>query len=184
MSQLPQPAGPSQAEPTTGHEPTTEPDPLDPTASAVAPDQPPTDRSATATAAGTGTASSTAAEATNARLVVGIALGVAAAALGGWILGEYPFTGVMPYFTGVLFALVVAEVMLSISRRPGPVVAAAACVVSACGIGLAVWIQSTEGLVAVPIGGWVAITLGAVVGLLRGGIIKRARPTTSTSPSS
>ncbi|HEX3426945.1 MAG TPA: hypothetical protein VHT30_12490 [Acidimicrobiales bacterium] len=110
-------------------------------------------------------------EASTARLVAGVAFGVGAAALGGWILGEYPFTGVMPYLTGVLFALVVAEIMLSISRRSGVVVAIPACIATAGGIFLAVWIQSTEGLVPIPIGGWVAIALGAVIALVRGGLI-------------
>lgn len=108
-------------------------------------------------------------EASSARLVGAVALGVGAAALGGWILGEYPFTGVMPYLTGVLFALVVAEIMLSISQRSGLAVAIPACIATAAGIFLAVWIQSTEGLVPIPVGGWAAIVLGAVVAFVRAG---------------
>ncbi|MGH9124015.1 MAG: hypothetical protein ACRDZ8_04715 [Acidimicrobiales bacterium] len=107
---------------------------------------------------------------TTGRLAAGIALGAVAAAFGGWILGEYPFTGIMPYITGVLFALVVTEIMLSISRRSGWDIGIAASLASIGGIGLAVWIQSTEGLIAVPVGGWVAIAIGGVVALLRGGL--------------
>lgn len=118
------------------------------------------------------------------RLAVGIVAGAAVAALGGWILGEYPFTGIMPYITGVLFALVVAEVILSISRRePNRAIAATSAVITAAGIGLAVWIQSTEGLVAIPPGGWVAIVLGFLVALLRGGIRAGGRPKASSQPS-
>jgi hypothetical protein len=119
------------------------------------------------------------------RMAVGIVLGAAVAALGGWILGEYPFTGIMPYITGVLFALVVAEVILSVSHSdPNRLVAAAAAVITAAGIGLAVWIQSTEGLVAIPPGGWVAISLGFVVALLRGGIRTGGRPKGNSQPPS
>jgi hypothetical protein len=119
------------------------------------------------------------------RMAVGIVLGAAVAALGGWILGEYPFTGIMPYITGVLFALVVAEVILSVSRSdPSRLVAAVAAVITAAGIGLAVWIQSTEGLVAIPPGGWVAISLGFVVALVRGGIRVGGRPKGNSPPPS
>ncbi len=119
------------------------------------------------------------------RMVVGIVAGAAVAALGGWILGEYPFTGIMPYITGVLFALVVAEVILSVGRRePNRMVGATAAVITAAGIGLAVWIQSTEGLVAIPPGGWVAISLGFVVALLRGGIRTGGRPKGNSQPPS
>jgi hypothetical protein len=112
-------------------------------------------------------------------------LGAAVAALGGWILGEYPFTGIMPYITGILFALVVSEVILSASgSTPSRLIAASAAVITAAGIGLAVWIQSTEGLVAIPPGGWVAIALGFIVALLRGGIRAVGRPKAHNQPSS
>lgn len=110
------------------------------------------------------------------RLLIAIVVGAAVAGLGGLILGEYPFTGVMPYIAGILFALVVAEVMLSIGRQPGAATAAAAAVCSAGGLGWAVWISSGRGVAPVPIGGWVAIVIGAAVGLARGGIRTAARP--------
>jgi hypothetical protein len=125
------------------------------------------------------------AESTPARLITGIVLGAAVAGLGGWILGEYPFTGFTPYIAGVLFALVVTEVMLSISHRHDLVIAIAGAGCTVAGLGLAVRISTGEGIDPIPIGGWVALGVGAVVALLRGGITasvgRRAR---STPPSS
>jgi hypothetical protein len=108
--------------------------------------------------------------------VAGILIGAAGAALGGWILGEYPFTGIMPYATGVLFALVVGEVMSSISRQTTWLIAGATVIASVGGIGLAVWIESTEGRFPIPVGGWVAIAIGGVVALAQGWVRMAKRP--------
>ena len=120
-------------------------------------------------------------EATPVRLTTGILLGAGVAALGGWILGEYPFTGFTPYIAGVLFALVVTEVMLSISHRHDRVIAIAGAICTVGGLGLAVRISTGNGIDPIPIGGWVALGVGAVVALLRGGITasvgRRARNT-------
>jgi hypothetical protein len=120
-------------------------------------------------------------EPTPARLITGIVLGAAVAGLGGWILGEYPFTGFTPYIAGVLFALVVTEVMLSISHRRDGVIAIAGALCTLAGLGLAVRISTGEGIDPIPIGGWVALGVGAVVALLRGGLTawvgRRARST-------
>jgi hypothetical protein len=109
------------------------------------------------------------------RHVLAVIAGAAVAAFGGWILGEYPFTGLTPYIEGVLFALVVAEVIISIGRRPGLFTAAAAAVCTVGGLGLAVWISTGQGLDPIPVGAWVALGLGLVVALLRGGLTTAAR---------
>jgi hypothetical protein len=104
--------------------------------------------------------------------------------LGGLILGEYPFTGVMPYIAGVLFGLVVAEVIVSVSQQQGTVSAITAAVCSAGGLGWAVWISSGKGVDPIPIGGWVAIGIGGLVALLRGGIRAAGWPGRSSQRSS
>jgi hypothetical protein len=109
-------------------------------------------------------------------LIVGIVLGAGLATFGGWILGEYPFTGVMPYIAGVLFALVVTEVILSVGRRPGRISALAGAACTVGGLGLGVWISTGRGIDPIPVGGWVAVVVGAVVALIRGGIRGGARP--------
>lgn len=119
------------------------------------------------------------------RLITGIVLGAGVAALGGWILGEYPFTGFTPYIAGVLFALVVTEVMLSISHRHDRVIAIAGAICTIGGLGLAIRISTGNGIDPIPIGGWLALGVGAVVALLRGGIMasvgRRARNTPTPS---
>lgn len=119
-----------------------------------------------------------------ARLVVGIVLGAALAVFGGFILGEYPFTGLTPYIAGVLFALVIAEVVTSISRQQNWITAVASSVSTAVGLGLAVYISIGEGIDPLPVGGWMAVLIGAVVALVRGGLIKEVSRATSTPPSS
>jgi hypothetical protein len=104
------------------------------------------------------------------RLIVGVILGAAVAMAGGLILGEYPFTGVTPYIEGLLFALVVAEVILSVSRQHDRFTALAAAVCTVGGLGLAIWIQGDRGRFAPPVGGWVALAVGLVAALVRGGI--------------
>lgn len=116
------------------------------------------------------------------RLIVAIALGAALAALGALLLGEYPFTGVMPYISGALFALVVSEVIVSVSRRSSRVTAAAAAVCTAGGLAWGVWISVGEGKAPIPIGGWVAVVVGAAVALIRGGIRAGGRPGPSSQP--
>jgi hypothetical protein len=102
------------------------------------------------------------------RLVLAVLTAAAVAAVGGVILGEYPFTGVMPYASGVLFALVVSEVIISIGHRRGFLVALAASLCTVGGLAWAVWISSGRGVAPVPTGGWMALVIGAVVAVVRG----------------
>src|SRR5579864_9096178 len=127
------------------------------------------------------------------RQIVSLVVGAAAAAVGGLVLGEYPFTGWTPYVAGLLFALVVTEVMLSVGRRHGPVLGIGGAVLTTAGLGWAVWISSGRGVAPVPSGGWIAILLGVVVGLVRvaragvtgpAGAAGGTRSDSSPSPSS
>jgi len=124
------------------------------------------------------------AKAVSARLVIGVVAGAATATLGGFILGEYPFTGLTPYIAGILFALVLAEVFLSVSRQHDRVTAIAAAACAAGGLGIAVWISTGEGIDPIPIGGWIAVLIGLVVGLARGGITEAGRREPNSPPSS
>lgn len=116
------------------------------------------------------------------RLILGIVIGAAVAALGGAILGEYPFTGVTPYIAGALFALVVSEVIVSVSRRRDRITAVAAAVCTVGGLGWAVWISVGRGVAPVPIGGWMALLVGLVAALVRGGIATAGRQGPSNPP--
>jgi hypothetical protein len=96
-----------------------------------------------------------------------VVCGALAAALGALILGEYEFTGTMPLFAGVLFGLVVAEVVVSVSGAAGPLLAAAATLLSAAGLGWAGWLDSNQGVEKVHAGVWVAVVLGAIAAWCR-----------------
>lgn len=104
------------------------------------------------------------------RLVLAVLIGAGVAALGGLILGEYPFTGIMPYVAGVLFALVVTEVIVSVGHQVGAVIAAASAVCTLGGLGWAIWISTGRGVSPVPAGAWAGLAIGGVVASLRGGI--------------
>lgn len=101
------------------------------------------------------------------RTALGLLVAAAVAALGALILGEYEFTGALPYVAGPLFGLVIGEVVVGVGRSRAVVVALVAAALSAAGIAWAGWIDSTEGLEPVKAAVWVAAALAAVVALLR-----------------
>ena len=105
-----------------------------------------------------------------------LVVGAAASAIGALILGEYDFSGAMPYAAGLLFGLVIAEVVLELGRLRSWLVAgvAAACVAGA--LGWAAWISSGEGLRPYPLPAWAAMAIGALTCLWRAG---RKHPVTA-----
>ena len=109
------------------------------------------------------------------RVVAGVVCGALAASLGALILGEYEFSGMLPYVAGVLFGLVIAEVIVSVAGAKGAMLAAIAAVLSAGGLLWAGWIDSNEGIEPVKPGVWVAVMIGAVAGWLRVAGLPRAR---------
>lgn len=101
------------------------------------------------------------------RLPLAVVTGAAVAALGALILGEYEFKGTTPYVAGVLFGLVVAEAVLAVARRGGPALAAVVGALAGGGLVWAAWISSGRDWDYVPAAAWVAVSLGAVVGVAR-----------------
>jgi hypothetical protein len=100
---------------------------------------------------------------------------IAAAALGALILGEYEFTGSLPFIAGPLFGLVIGEVVVGVGRLRTMAVALPAAAVAFGGIAWAGWIDSSEGVEPVKGLVWVAAALAAaaaglrIAGLRRGG---------------
>lgn len=90
-----------------------------------------------------------------------------AAALGALILGEYEFTGVLPYVAGPLFGLAIGEVVAGIGRTRAGVAGAGAGALAFGGIAWAGWIDSSQGLEPVRGAVWVAAALAAATALLR-----------------
>jgi hypothetical protein len=110
------------------------------------------------------------------RAVLGVVCGAAAAALGAVILGEYEFTGSLPFVAGPLFGLVIGEVVVGVGRVRSVVVALVVGALAFAGIAWAGWIDSSEGVEPVKGLVWVAAVLGALVGTLRTVGLRRERP--------
>jgi hypothetical protein len=110
------------------------------------------------------------------RALFGLVLGAAAAALGALILGEYEFTGALPWIAGPLFGLVVGEIAVSVGRSRRVAVAAVVAGLSFAGVAWAGWIDSTQGVEPVKGMVWVAAVLAAVAGFVRvAGLPRRRR---------
>lgn len=106
----------------------------------------------------------------------GVLCGVGVAALGALILGEYEFTGSLPFIAGPLFGLVVGEVVVGVGRARSLVVAVPAAVAAFGGIAWAGWIDSSEGVEPVKALVWVAAVLAAAAALLRIAGLRRRAP--------
>ena len=95
------------------------------------------------------------------RLAVAVAVAALASAFGGVVLGEYQFEGLMPFGAGLLFGLVVGELVVTVARSRSPVLACVSGALVAAGLGWAAWISTGEGLRPFPVLGWVAMAIGA-----------------------
>lgn len=104
-------------------------------------------------------------------------VGAAVAALGALILGEYEFTGLLPYVAGALFGLVIGEVVVGVGRDRSWAMAIVAGALAAGGIAWAGWIDSSEGIEPVKGLVWVAAALAAVVAAARTASWRRSAPT-------
>ncbi|MGQ0831755.1 MAG: hypothetical protein ACT4OV_08765 [Microthrixaceae bacterium] len=110
---------------------------------------------------------------TKLRAVLGLGGGAIVAIVGALILGEYEFTGLLPFAAGPLFGLAVAEVVVGVGRDRSTVVALGAAALAFGGVAWAGWIDSTEGVEPMKGLAWVAAALAAVVAGAR--TIERAR---------
>ena len=96
------------------------------------------------------------------RRLLGIVAGALFAALGAVILGEYEFKGITPVVAGILFGLIIAEVMTVAGRTSDLTTALVAAVFSAAGMVWAAWISSGRDWDYVPGGAWVGMVLAAL----------------------
>src|SRR4051812_25487280 len=103
----------------------------------------------------------------NWRVMLAFAAAAASCLVGALILGEYEFDGLMPFGAGVLFGLVISEMVIEIGRRRNLVVGGACAAMVAVALARAAYESSGEGLRPFPAGGWVALVLGALVCGLR-----------------
>lgn len=101
------------------------------------------------------------------RTVLGMVAAAGAAAIGALILGEYEFTGSLPFVAGPLFGLAVAEVLVGVGRVRTVPVAVAGGAIAFAGVTWAGWIDSSSGVEPVKGLVWVAAALAATAALLR-----------------
>ena len=101
------------------------------------------------------------------RTLLGALCGALVAALGALILGEYPFTGTLPWIAGPLFGLVVGETVVAAGHSRSMVVGAVAGLLAIGGISWAGWISSGEGLAPMSTVVWASAALAGVAGFLR-----------------
>ena len=116
------------------------------------------------------------------RAVLGLVCGAAAAALGALILGEYEFSGSLPFIAGPLFGLVIGEVVVGVGRSRAAVVALVAAAAAFAGIAWAGWIDSSEGVEPVKGLVWVAAVLAALAAGLRTAGLRRERASSVRAP--
>jgi hypothetical protein len=94
-------------------------------------------------------------------------LGAAAlAALGGVILGEYTLNGSLAIVGGLLYGLVVGEVVVAVERRPSPFGAAAALAFPPVGWAWSLWISTGHHLHYASGLQWTVALVSAVAGLV------------------
>ncbi len=93
--------------------------------------------------------------------------GAAAAALGALMLGEYEFTGLLPFVAGPLFGLAIGEIVVGVGRARTVPIAVVAGALAFGGIALAGWIDSSEGVEPVKRAVWAAAVLAAAVAGVR-----------------
>ncbi|MEY2403957.1 MAG: hypothetical protein QOD38_1508 [Acidimicrobiaceae bacterium] len=96
------------------------------------------------------------------RPILGLLCAALACALGALILGEYEFSGATPIGAGVLFGLVVSEIVIEVGARRAPVIGVITAGLVAGALAWAAWVSSGEGLRPFPTGAWLAMAVGAL----------------------
>ena len=100
------------------------------------------------------------------RQLLAAAAAAAVAALGAFIVGEYELDGPTALVTGVLFGLVIGEILVAVAGGGQGVVAVAGAVIAGAGLVGAAWISSGATPEArewsdVPGAAWAGAALGA-----------------------
>lgn len=92
-----------------------------------------------------------------------MAVGAAAAAFGAVILGEYQLEGATPIVAGLLFGLILAELMTAVAKDRGTPLAGAAAVLAATGMTWGAWLSTgpDEDWSFVPDLAWLGVALAA-----------------------
>ena len=103
------------------------------------------------------------------RLILALVGAAVASAFGALILGEYEFSGAMPVGGGVLFGLLISEIVVEAGGTRAPFIGVITAAMVAGALAWAGWLSSGEGLRPYPAGAWVAMGLGGLAAGLRTG---------------
>ncbi len=101
------------------------------------------------------------------RAGLGVLCAALAGALGAFILGEYEFTGLLPFVAGPLFGLVIGEVLVGVGQARSWGIALVGATIGFTGIAWAGWIDSSQGVEPVKALVWVAAACAAAAAALR-----------------
>ncbi|MEY2431614.1 MAG: hypothetical protein QOC92_1339 [Acidimicrobiaceae bacterium] len=113
------------------------------------------------------------------RAILGVAAAAVGCVIGALILGEYEFTGATPIGAGLLFGLVISEIVIEIGRTRAPLIGVVSAAMVAGALAWAAYVSSGEGLRPFPSGAWLAMALGAIAAGVRTG---GWRPTADVAP--
>jgi hypothetical protein len=116
------------------------------------------------------------------RQAVAVLVGAGVAAVAALILGEYELKGVMALVAGVLFGIVIAEVMVAVDKHPSTIVAILSGVYSAIAMAWSGWIAAGRTWHFFGRGRWIALVVAAVVAPLWVRSAGRRVPDTEPSP--
>lgn len=101
------------------------------------------------------------------RAALALVCAAAVSYLGALILGEYEFTGGLPFMVGPLFGLAVGELVAAVGRSRAVPVALLTGAICFGGVAWAGWIDSSEGVEPIHPFVWAAAAIAAACGLLR-----------------
>ena len=116
------------------------------------------------------------------RQAVAVLVGAGVAALAALILGEYELKGVMALVAGVLFGIVIAEVMVAIDKHPSALVAILSGVYAAIAMAWSGWIAAGRTWHFFGRGRWLALGISFVAAPLWIRSSGRRVPDTEPSP--
>lgn len=115
------------------------------------------------------------------RQALAVLVGAAVAALSALILGEYELKGVMAGVAGVLFGVVIAEVVVAVGKHPPTSVALISGALAAAAMAWSGWIAAGRSWHFFGTARWVALAISAVAAPLW--VRSAGRPAPDSEPS-
>ena len=90
----------------------------------------------------------------------GVVVAALVAALGAVVLGEYELIGVRAVVAGLIFGVLVGEVVATVARQGDPALQVAAALLAEAGLVWATWISTGHDLGLASTAAWIGVVLG------------------------